>query len=161
MIGTTSGYWNHPVGTKLGFFGYAEPTSAARNQMFLLVKGTGVAPGVLQTAMPLRVVQQNNVSRTHTCSGGNIMTTGVWHHLEIVAQINSGAGASDGSLELWLNGTKRLTATDVVYRTSGATKKFYWYRWNPTWGGNTATASHAGHTDDVLTDDYALYGVTP
>lgn len=158
-IGTTSGFWNHPVGTKLGFLAYAEAFNTSRNQLFLLMKGTGSAPGAMQTSAQLQVIQQRNLDATRTCSGGNILTTGVWHHLEMVLKINSGAGNADGEMHLWLDNTKRLTVTNAIYRTSGNTKKFYWYRWNPTWGGVTTGASHSGHTDDIWTDDYALYGV--
>lgn len=161
-IGTASGFLNHPAGTKMGFFAYAENPAAARNQIYLLWKGPGGSSAVSMTASRFVVNQQSNfggANRTMNPVGGDIVTTGDWHHVEWLMETNSAAGAADGILKVWVNGTQVHNVSDVVYKYSGATRGFFWYAWNPTWGGNVKGVTHSGFTDDILTDDYAIYGV--
>lgn len=162
-IGTTSGFLNHPAGTKMGFIGYANTPSTSRNQLYFLWKGVGGTSATNMTASTFRLTQQNVVSggptSDHDCTGGNLITTGVWHHIELLLGINSSANATDGTMQVFVNGTRRLNVPDMVYKFTGNTRGFQWYAWNPTWGGNVNGVTHAGSTDDILFDDITIYGL--
>lgn len=162
MIGTTNGFLNHPAGTKMGFIAYAENPATARNQMYLLWKGAGGSSATNMTASRFVVNQQSNgagANRTINPVGGDIVTTGVYHHIEVVAETNSGAGVADGILKMWVDGTQTINVSNMVYKYTSNTRGFFWYAWNPTWGGNTGGVTHAGSTDDILMDDFSIYAV--
>jgi hypothetical protein len=155
-IGTTSGFQNQAVGTKFGFIAFGESPSLARNQIFLLWKGNGSTSVMTASNFNLEIQRPAAAVRTIAFGGGtSLITTGVWHHLELLLEINSAANAADGVFKAWVNGTLRANQSNVVYRVTGATNKFFWYKWEPTWGGTGGTRSQV---DYVYEDDVSIYG---
>lgn len=127
-------YENQAVGTKLGFFGYASAPTAAQNDGFLFLPGTGVAQ--VQGSFRLEFRQQNHTARNlePNVDRSLLITAGRWHHVELLMELNQ-AGAANGTLRLWVDGKLVLSYGDVVYLVPGATRGFQAFKWAPTWGG--------------------------
>lgn len=156
MAGVGAGYQNNPVGTKFGFFGYGQAPHLARNQSFMILKGTGATS--VMTGMELRFEQQGIVAR-HLAPNRNVelanMVTGLWHQVEVLLEVNSAADMADGKLDIWLDGVLIHHWTDMVYQTSGNTNLFQWYDWNPTWGGSGGARTQA---DNIWIDHLYISG---
>jgi hypothetical protein len=138
-VGDSTGYENEPVGTKFGFLSYGQAPATGRNQGIMQLHGNGSTS--VMTNIPLYFRQQGNVTGLYTPNtggGSGNISTNVWHEIEWLFQINSAADSADGSLTVWVDGSKSHDYTNVVYMTAGNTKKFQWYMWQPVWGGNGA-----------------------
>ena len=85
-------YENQPVaGTKMGFFGYAEPKSSPGNQGVPKIK---VDSPQIRSDFNLRFEQQNTVDRIldQNVDTRRLMTCGVWHRWEMVLRLNTLGG---------------------------------------------------------------------
>ncbi len=156
MAGVGAGYQNNPVGTKFGFFGYGQPAHLARNQSFLLLKGTGITS--VMTGMELRFEQQGVVDRSLAPNRNTAeaqLGTGLWHQVEVLLEVNSAPGLPDGQLHIWLDGVLIHQWTDMVYLTLNNTNLFQWYDWNPTWGGSSGVRTQA---DNIWMDHLYISG---
>lgn len=125
----------HPVATKVGFFGYGQSVERASNQGFLTLEGGGRRGS--STRFPLGFRQQNHVSRNMfpNMNTSTAVTTGRWHHIEVLMELNSRPGARDGILRIWIDGVQTHEHRDVQYTTPGAENGFYAWKWDPVWGG--------------------------
>jgi len=141
------------TGDKFGFIAYGQPTTSAHNQGFFSIPGNGssTTPG---TSFQLQFNQQNNVTRV--IPTGHFMSIGGWHQWEAVMEINSAPNVADGKITWWQDGTLILQKTDIVYRTTGNTLKFYDYKLDPTWGGNGGPPRP--RADSVYVDHIAAFG---
>src|SRR5438552_2416879 len=127
-------YENQPVaGTKMGFFGYAEPKSSPGNQGVPKIK---VDSPQIRSDFNLRFEQQNTVDRIldQNVDTRRLMTCGVWHRWEMVLRLNT-LGVTDGVLRWWVDGTLIMDYSDVTYITPGNTLGFYTFKFWPYWGG--------------------------
>jgi hypothetical protein len=149
-------YENHPVGTKLGFFGFAKSGSAVGNQGFFLLVGDGKQS--IRRDFVLRFNQQYPVARNlnPNVNGGRLIKVGKWQHWEALFEINT-PGTPNGKFQMWIDGVKTHDYRDVKYTIPGATGKFYDYLWNPTWGGN-ATPIRT-RADNISIDHIYLSGL--
>ncbi len=153
FIGDSTGYQNEPVGTKFGFVGYADAPSNARNQGLWQLKGNNSVS--VMTSIPFWFRQQGNVTRSMSANvGPGSISAGAWHDIETHFKINSAADSADGVLEIWVDGVATHSYSDVVYMTTGKTRKFQWYAWDPVWGGNTGATRT--RKDYVLMDHLYL-----
>ena len=148
-------YENQAVGTKMGFFGYADPGSSANNQGFPILVGAGSQR--IGSAWNLGFWQQGHVSRElyQNVNTSPIMTVGSWHHWEMLLTLNT-LGSANGTFKWWVDGTLIMNYTNVTYITSGYTHGFHAYKWNPTWGGMGGTKTR---TDFMRTDHVYISGV--
>jgi uncharacterized protein YjdB len=62
------------------------------------------------------------------------VTRGVWNRYEMVLKNNT-PGVADGTVELWMNGTKCLNYTAIMYVPAGGNNKWEEINWSPTYGG--------------------------
>src|SRR5256884_335556 len=127
-------YENQPVaGTKMGFFGYAEPKSSPGSQGVPKIK---VDSPQIRSDFNLRFEQQNTVDRIldQNVDTRRLMTCGVWHRWEMVLRLNT-LGVTDGVLRWWVDGTLIMDYSDVTYITPGNTLGFYTFKFWPYWGG--------------------------
>lgn len=140
---------NHAVLTKMGFIGYGESTSRARNQGFFTLEGTGTQ-GVASSWI-VKFRQQNHVSRnlSPNVNRSKVMTAGRWHRWEAVLELNT-LGRANGIFKMWIDGVQIMDYRDVVYITSGNTNGFHGWKWNPTWGGAGGTKTR----DDYIEIDH-------
>lgn len=147
-------YENHPVGTKMGFIAYGEATTLAQNQGVFRLKGTGNQS--INSSYKVEVHQQNHVNRVLVQQiSGNIMTVGVWHHWEMVMELNT-LGQADGILKWWVDGNLAMDYDDVQYITPGNLQRFHGYKWNPTWGG---TGNRRTRDDFIAIDHIYISGI--
>lgn len=149
-------YENQAAGTKMGFLGYGQhPDRVGINQGYFWMPGRGRQ--AIQRAFQLRFYQQNHVERRLPPNRDQrpLLTAGAWHHLEVVAEINT-VGARNGIFRMWIDGNQTHSYSDVVYATRAHPFKFTSWRWNPTWGGRGGVRTR----DDFMElDDVYLSGI--
>ena len=141
--------------------------SSGVNKIWFLVGGTSAsgpayfsAQGAGSAALDFQVRTQ----RTPSAGGGarnlpaNVgaatFTRGTRATVEVILRMNTcqadGTANADGTCDVWFDGTKSHTYTDVVYRGNGSTggelpqtALFNLVKWNPTWGGTGGTIAVA------------------
>ncbi len=156
-IGDGNGFENHPVGTKLAYWGFGEDPSVGIRQGYMLWENTSGTQGV-QTSGRLVFFSQNVVARRFDANAGGspTMRTGAWHQIEFHCRQNSSPGVADGLLEVWLDGQKTHNYTDVLYRTSLAPYGFSGWKGDPVWGGFSGPVKT--RTDYIYYDQVTVYG---
>jgi hypothetical protein len=153
---------NQLVGTKAGFIGVGMAPRVGNNQLVMhLNNGTGAQAiqsriavdfkiqGIPQPNGTVNRVMYQNVDRRW------LMTSGVWHRWELLLILNN-MGRADGQLSWWIDGTKVLYYRDVTFVTPSTPNGFYFYKWNPTWGGRGGQRTRS---DVILLDHIYLSGV--
>ena len=157
LVGTD--YENEPRGTKLGFFSYGESKAGAGNQGILFLKGTGAQ--TTASAWSLQFSQQDSASggvdRDQNVDTRQLMTSGEWHHWEIVLALND-PGTANGVFRWWIDGTMILDYANVVYRDAQRPLGFYCWKFWPYWGGFNPTDSKT-RDDFVQIDHVYLSGI--
>ena len=149
-------YENHPTLTKMGFFAYAEATTAANNEGFFTLEGTGQR--VITSSFTVAFRQQNNVNRNlfPNVDTSPLMTCGTWHQWEAVLELNSAPGVADGTFQMWIDGTQTHDYSNMVYTTPGDTNKFFLWKWVPVWGGQGSSRTR---DDSMQIDNVYLSGL--
>jgi hypothetical protein len=104
------------------------------NHLFLLADGSG--SNVLNASIGLQGIVRSPYGtgaqvKPNIVPGAQFVR-GRWHHVEMYATGNT-AGASDGTVELWLDGVKVSSLSGIAW-TSGA-PTFSTAKLDPTWGG--------------------------
>jgi hypothetical protein len=155
----TPDYENQEVGTKWGFLAYgrdpARSGSALNDGYFLLVGGGRQA---IRSAFRMRFHQQGFVERVldQNVMRRPVFTCGQWHHLEVVAEVNS-PGARNGIFRMWVDGQQIMNYSDVVYTTPERRFKFTGWKWNPTWGGREGVKTR----EDLVDFDHVYISGVP
>jgi len=116
----------------LGYWGVGEANDPRRvaNEIYSVING-----GV-RSAFNLDIRQQNQVGRSmpQNINRSAMIVCGQWIHYEILMTLND-LGVANGTLQVWLNGTRTHDYRDVVWRTRSAPSGFWGRRWDPIWGG--------------------------
>jgi hypothetical protein len=155
-------YENQAVGTKMGFFGAARPTTMASHNTWFFLKGAGRQ--MIAGAFPVEVHQsfegpmapRDKVrSLSQNFSRDRVMTAGVWHHWEALLELNT-VGQSNGIFKWWIDGELVMNYSNMTYIYGTYTNGFYDFNFNPTWGGTGGTKTK---TDDILIDHIYISGV--
>jgi len=128
-------YENQAVGTKIGFIGYGQDTSNAKNQGIFFLNGNGTGGAILSN-FSIDFRQQNHINRNlnQNVNTSALMTVGSWHHLEAVSELNT-LSQINGTLKMWIDGVLTHNYTNITYINSGNEHGFHGYKWAPTWGG--------------------------
>jgi hypothetical protein len=156
-------YENHLVGTKAGFIGVGMDPNVGNNQLVLhLNNGTGVMGAIqsqMQVDFKIQGIPQPNgtVNRImyQNVNRSPLFTCGTWHHWELVLIVNT-MGQADGQLFWWIDGTKVIDYRDVTYITPSTPNPFFFYKFNPTWGGTGGTRTR---NDVILIDHVYISGI--
>lgn len=151
-IGLSSAFVGHSSGVNKIWFCTAG-TSASGPAYF---SAQGAGSGTLQFQVRTQgTPSTGGGARNLTPNVGTAnVTRGVRHTVEVVMRLNTcqsdGTANADGTCEVWFNGTKSHSYTDVVYRGNGSTSGqlpasalFNAVKWNPTWGGTGGTIATA------------------
>lgn len=163
-----AGFQLHNTLQKMGFFGHAYTAGqGARNESFLFLNGSGnttTNPASIVTSVTYRWQQQgpagSSTLNNHSANmnvGSATVGTGTWHRLEIALGINT-IGSANGTLKMWRDGTQIMNHANIEYRTATYPKAFWWYKWNPTYGGGTGTGNTRSQVDDILIDHVEIWG---
>lgn len=147
-------------GTKMGYFGYGRAVNtSAGNEGIIILEGQGSQHFIANSfklhyyqgghITPARIIYQNADTR-------KLMTVGVWHHIEVVNELNT-LGQANGILKMWIDGIKILDYNDITYITTGNTAGFWSWRWNPTWGGGLGPKTR----DDYMRMDHVYISGVP
>lgn len=147
---------NQAVGTKLGFMSYGDGSAGTRNQGYFMLQGA--AKQGVYSSFAIKFTQQNIVNRNlyPNIDGSKLFTAGPWHHVEAVMEINS-LGQANGKMKMWIDGTRVMDYSNVVYIKPGKTEKFNYWIWNPTWGGVGGTRTR----DDFIDIDHVYMSGLP
>lgn len=147
-----SDFQNQLVGTKMGFWGFNDSSSAA-NQGFFIIPGNGLGTHI-DADFNFEFWQQGFVSPdtnwVQNVNTSRLFTVGAWHHVEVVFIVNT-IGSANGVLKIWIDGTQTHNYSTVTYRNAGHPKGFFGYSWNPTWGG---TGGADKNRDDFMRQDH-------
>jgi hypothetical protein len=157
-----SGYENQRVGTKMGFFGAARPTTMASHSTWFFLKGDGQQ--AVESAFEVEVHQsfvtserpgETNVILRQNTDRRRIMTVGIWHHWEALLELNA-PGQSNGILKWWIDGDLVMSYDNMTYIYGRFTNGFFDFNFNPTWGG---TGGVKRKDDAILIDHIYISGV--
>lgn len=107
------------------------------------------AQGVDSAELNFQVRLQGPGTEESSAAGANIgenvgdgeVVRGTWYKIEVVMVANTSSN-HDGTLDVWMNGTKTHERTDVRYfheSVDPSNHKFTVIKWNPTWGGTGDT----------------------
>jgi hypothetical protein len=130
------------------------------NRFYTMAMGDGSNTGPLEPAFGLQSLASPYFDgRSSTAKTvdlvANVNTTkkivrGQWQHHEIVLTANT-PGVADGSAEMWLDGTKVLSYSGIMFAAAGGNGKWEVLKWNPTWGGvgGKITAPFYMQMDDI------------
>ena len=153
VVGDGTDYENHSVLTKFGFFAGPNVTGA-ENDFFLGLRGTGSIAEV--TSMGIQLLQQGLLARNISANDNtaHLITVGAWHTLEMHCVQNT-IGVADGTLHIWIDGTRTHNYSDVVYRNSTYPRQFLDFKMNPTWGG---VGGAKAQTDDIYFSNIYVSG---
>lgn len=158
-----NGFQLHNTVQKMGFLGYGNAIAGgARNEGFLKLKGSGNTtsdPASIVSTVQWGFEQQgpSPVNRSINGNSNAIVDCGAWHQVELEARANSAADVADGILKLWVSNALAINKADMVWKTTGHTLGFYWWKWNPTYGGGTGTGNTRSQADDILHDHMLIY----
>lgn len=124
----------HPSGVNkvLHFF-----TAGGRNTVILNVRGSGagtLVPGFLTQGLAASYQGQGTEVNFDAGASTCTIARGSWAKYELLMKNNT-PGAPDGTLELWMNGAKCVTATGLTIVGAGQNNKWEDVWWSPTWGG--------------------------
>ncbi len=155
-------YENEIVGTKMGFFGAATPTTFATHNTWFFLKGFGRP--TIADAFPVEIHQsffgpgapRDNVRNIRqNIARGRVMTAGVWHHWEALLELNT-PGATNGVFKWWIDGQLVMSYSNMTYIYGNYTNGFYDFNFNPTWGGRGDVKTKE---DAILIDHIYMSGV--
>jgi hypothetical protein len=157
-----SSYENQAVGTKMGFFGAATPTTYATHNTWFFLKGTGRQT----TASEFRLEVHQSFdgpggprervrSLPQNVDRSRVMTAGVWHQWEAVLELNT-PGQSNGVFKWWIDGRLVMSYSNMTYTYGDFTNGFYDFNFNPTWGGTGGVKSK---DDAILIDHIYMSGI--
>lgn len=136
----SSNYYGHPTGTNK----LIHHVIGGSNHVYSMVSAANTGPLVPIIAMQGTV--SNGVKSTGGAatdqtdphmpgSVGLSLSRSVWHHFEYIVIGNTNATA-DGSLDMWVNGTKTHEIRNVQMSAGAATHAEV--KMDPTWGGNNS-----------------------
>ena len=110
------------------------------NKLFLLGDASGSQP--LLTSIGIQGVASSPYGTSAQVQPNLVSNAqfvrGRWHHLEMLA-VGNNNGASDGTVDLWLDGVKVARLTGIQW--SSGTPSFSTAKLDPTWGGLGDTVS--------------------
>lgn len=103
-----------------------------RNLVIPAIFGTGT--NTLRAQIRVQGLTTTPTQATSFNMGNGAIQRGRWYVYECLLVLNT-AGNPDGQAHLWVNGTKVVTRTDIIY--SSASRPKYWtlVQLNPTYGG--------------------------
>jgi hypothetical protein len=110
------------------------------NRVFTMARGSGSgtllpAFGLQQLAAPYNTGSGSGTSVNLLPNvGSKSIQRGQWHKYEVVLTANT-AGSANGSVEMWVDGTKVLSYSGIMFTAAGGNSKWEEVKWNPTWGG--------------------------
>lgn len=132
----SSNWVGNQSGTNKMFFVGA---SGGNNQFFLSAEGAGHGP--LEPQVRIQgVLDPRARIRPNVASAQ--LTRGAWHRWEFELTCNSAPGASDGTIDFWLDGKHVTSVNDVNWtQTKYPTRPcdFPIFHWSPTYGGGGAS----------------------
>lgn len=151
-----SDYENHPVFTKIGFFGYGRVPSGAYNEGFWVLKSP--TSSRIQSSLLLEFRQQNHVTRNfdQNVVSTPLFTVGPWHQIELLAELNT-INVANGKVKIWLDGVLILSYSDVVFRNTANPAGFRSWKFDPTYGGIANPKSR----QDIWQVDHVYVSGTP
>lgn len=160
-IGISGDYENHPIGTKIGGFGYGVPGDGryVSNAGILFLQGTGTQQVV--TAASVVFVQQASGGQTlqDRLMAANLassnMPVGRYCNIQGLLVKNSTPGSTDGEFHLWINGVKTHEYHDVQYATVLNTAGFWGFDSTILYGG---AGGNKSRIDIVRYDDCYFSG---
>jgi hypothetical protein len=108
------------------------------NRVFLMGYGNGLTPalGLQQLAY---AYNGGTASRLDPNQGSASFVRGKWHRVELVLVANT-PGQRDGSIAMWLDGTRILEYTGIGFCADGS-GKWEGINHSPTWGGAEGVVS--------------------
>lgn len=142
-IGDGSGYQNQALGTKIfGYWGVGDHVNDHRGSfLYSVIPGSGSVAVVSSAQLNIRLQGIAPGDPLYDWSVGpnvggaiNIPTDGSRVRFEIRCKIND-IGVSNGTLEIWINGTKCFNYTDRRFRSATFPAKWFFKHWDPVWGG--------------------------
>jgi hypothetical protein len=143
------------MGLKMFGFWAVGQRGAANNQLIGSVHG---GTCTICSSFKFLLLQQNYIWRNlwPNVYTAKVFTPGKWHRYEILMEINE-IGKANGKFQMWWNGVKTHSYTDVMYRTSQYPAKFFYRKWDPTWGG--AGGPNKQRDDYLLVDHLYISGM--
>jgi hypothetical protein len=146
----SSNYQGHTSGVNkvLHFF-----TKGGRNTVIFNIRGGGggtLVPGFLTQGLAASYQGQGTEINFDAPASTCTVARGAWAKYELLMKNNT-PGVADGTLELWMNGTKCVTATGITIVGAGQNNKWEDIWWSPTWGGvgGTPTTSFYEAVDHI------------
>ena len=147
---------NHPILTKLNFLAVGQATGA-NNQMFLGLQGDGSR--AIKSSWRLSVNMQN-VFHDQAISSLR-MTMGVWHVVELEAEVNTiaanGSANADGKLRVWVDNTLYISRDNWHYINAANPNPFYAHKEQLVWGGQANV--NKTQSDNVWFDHAYMSGL--
>ena len=67
------------------------------------------------------------------------VTKGQWALVEVLIRAQNSAGAADGELHIWVNGTKVTQVTNATWTASNGNRTWEHTKWEAVWGGTGET----------------------
>lgn len=136
----SSDFVGHPTSiNKAVFF-----VIAANNRVYTMSHGVGDGPlqgaiGLQGLAAPYTVTYagdtQTGVSVNLMPNLANVpIVRGQWQRYEVVFVANT-PGFKNGTAEMWIDGTKILEYSGIMYAGANESAKWENVHWDPTWGG--------------------------
>ncbi|HEX2781672.1 MAG TPA: Ig-like domain-containing protein, partial [Gemmatimonadaceae bacterium] len=105
------------------------------NRVTLAVMGSGTTPSFQPQVRLQQVPAPGGVLNLlpNVVPGAQVVRNR-WYKMELVLRANT-PGASDGSVEFWLDGVKIGNYPNSAFVTAGQTNTWDTINWAPTWGG--------------------------
>jgi len=113
--------------------------SSAENRVLTGVDGkssSGYTWGIYPARITLALQGLGNV--VSTAWNGGAISRGVWNRVELLGQLESSKGATDGYIKLFINGKQVTQYTNLQFTKSGETLEWFGFKWNNTIGGGLA-----------------------
>ena len=129
--------FNAGVTKVLGFWGVGRNfTGGNGGDMIGRVWG---GPGQFESSREISWVNEaTNLRAFAPNAGSQNLVVGQWHRVEILMELGSSPGATDGVLRIWVDGTMVHDWTDVAYNSPSNPSGFYQKHNSPTWGGGSS-----------------------
>lgn len=132
----SSNFQNHSTGINKVIHFYINGI----NRIFFQARGPSLAPsfGLQQLAAPYSNTIGHTGTAVHLVPNvvpNAVMNRGQWHHIEIVLVANT-PGVADGSVQIFLDRTKVLDNSGIMFAAAGGNGRWEGINLNPTWGGS-------------------------
>jgi hypothetical protein len=108
------------------------------NRVYVAAMGAGNISSFQPQVRLQQVPTQANLNLGPNLVPSASMVRDRWYKWEIVLHANT-PGVADGTVEMWLNGVKIASYTNVQFVAPGQGNTWETINWAPTWGGTGAT----------------------